>query len=85
MCHQDVAEGEAGLEEVCIEAEVVLEHLVHIGLDLALLLLMAGLQSLPLCGNNRHLHSHPLLKIQVVERMVKRRRLLTLISFRVKL
>lgn len=76
MCHQDVAEGEVGLEEVCIEVEVVLEHLVYIGLDLALLL-MAGLQSLPLCENNRHLHSHPLLKIQVVEEMVKRRRLLT--------
>lgn len=57
---------EVVLEEVSIEVEVLLECLVDIDLDLALLL-MAGLQNLLLCESNRHPHSHPLLKIQAVE------------------
>lgn len=83
VCHQDVAEVEAVLEVVSIEVEVVLECLLHTDLDLALLL-MAGLQNLQLRGSNRHLRIHPLLKIQVVGRMVKRRKLLTRICLRVK-
>lgn len=65
-CHQDVAEVEVVLEGVSIEVEALLECLVDIDLDLALLL-MAGLQNLQLSESNRRPHSHPLLKIQAVE------------------
>lgn len=83
VCHQDVAEVEAVLEVVSIEVEVVLECLLRTDLDLALLH-TAGLQNLRLRGSNRRLCIHPLLKILVVERMVKRRKQLTKISLRVK-
>lgn len=87
MCHQDVAEVVAVLEvvsiEVEVEVEVVLECLLHTDLDLALLL-TAGLQNLQLRGSNRHLCIHLLLKIQVGDLMVTRRKQLTNISLRVK-
>lgn len=61
-----MVEVEVVLEGVSIEVEALLECLVDIDLDLALLL-MAGLQNLQLCESSIHPHSHPLLKIQAVE------------------